>query len=206
MLAALRDTCPIYDKYIYNNADAEDEWKAWNRLGDSVEHIALRDWADLLIIAPLSAHTLAKIAHGLCDDTLSCVVRAWDFGHYSSNNNSIPGSGKPILLAPAMNTAMWEHPLTQQQLSQIQSFWRHTPDSAVTNTATSSTHDAATCGVVIVPPQSKLLACGEIGVGALADVTAILQSVRAVLAQHGIVDDAWNTGSVNAGASSSSSS
>lgn len=43
-------------------------------------HIELRRWADMLVIAPLSANTLAKIAGGLCDNLLTCVVRAWDFG------------------------------------------------------------------------------------------------------------------------------
>lgn len=42
-------------------------------------HIELRNWADVLLIAPLSANTLAKIAGGLCDNLLTCVVRAWDF-------------------------------------------------------------------------------------------------------------------------------
>lgn len=80
-----------------------------------------------------------------------------------------------MILAPAMNTAMWEHPLTGQQLSTIQSFW--TPLSAGDGTA---------CGVSIVRPQSKVLACGEIGVGALADIDTILQSVRRAIVEHGI--------------------
>ncbi|KAL3896148.1 MAG: hypothetical protein SGARI_007248, partial [Bacillariaceae sp.] len=95
---------------------ADDEWKKWNEMGDPVLHIDLRNWADLLLVAPLSAHSLAKFANGLCDDTLSCVVRAWDFGHSSRQ-------GKPLLLAPAMNTAMWDHPLTQLQLATIEGFW-----------------------------------------------------------------------------------
>mmetsp|Transcript_27683 Transcript_27683/g.50280 ORF Transcript_27683/g.50280 Transcript_27683/m.50280 type:complete len:207 (-) Transcript_27683:171-791(-) len=118
---------------------AEDEWGSWNRLGDPVMHIDLRDWADVMVVAPLSAHTLAKFATGLCDDTLSCVVRAWDFGQSSR-------PGKPIILAPAMNTAMWDHPLTASHLSTFQGFWRHrqtivTPPPPTTTipTKTSST-------------------------------------------------------------------
>lgn len=116
-------------------------------MGDPILHIDLRNWADLMLIAPLSAHTLAKIANGLCDDTLSCVVRAWSFE-------------KPLILAPAMNTAMWDHPLTKRQLDEVQSFGRK--DSSV--------H--------IVAPQVKLLACGELGNGALAEVDEIIGSVR----------------------------
>ncbi len=48
-------------------------------MGDPVLHIELRRWADVLVLAPLSANTLAKVAHGLCDNLLTCVVRAWDF-------------------------------------------------------------------------------------------------------------------------------
>ena len=84
---------------------ADDEWKHWDEIGDPVFHIILRDWADLLLIAPLSAHTLAKISNGLCDDTLSCVIRAWDFGHGDR-------PGKPIIMAPAMNSAMYQHPVS----------------------------------------------------------------------------------------------
>jgi len=167
----------------------DDEWKAWRRLGDPVLHIDLRDWADLLLLAPLSAHTLAKLAHGLCDDTLSCVARAWDFGHYqpqpqqptatsksnNCNNNNNMNLGKPVLLAPAMNTAMWEHPLTQQQLQTIQSF--------AGEQASSLSSSGRGALVQIIAPQSKLLACGEVGVGALASVDEILQSVRNVVGE-----------------------
>jgi phosphopantothenoylcysteine decarboxylase len=125
----------------------------------------LRDWADICLVAPLSAHTLAKIANGLCDDTLSCIIRAWDFGYHKNSNPSV---GKPMILAPAMNTAMWEHPITAQQLSTFASFGKTTMSS-----------DLDHCGslVRIVEPQSKMLACGEVGVGAMADVSLIVDAV-----------------------------
>ena len=140
--------------------DADEEWKGWNKVGDPVLHIELRDWADALVIAPLSAHTLAKLANGLCDDTLSCVVRAWDFGHGLR-------PGKPLILAPAMNTAMWQHPLTLPQLKTIQQFW---------NNGGGGGGDAPS-GVIVVQPQVKTLACGELGIGALASVEEIVASV-----------------------------
>ena len=139
------------------NTDTEEEWRNWNRLGDPVMHIDLRDWADLLVIAPLSAHTLAKLSHGLCDDVLSSVVRAWDFGHGVR-------AGKPVVLVPAMNTAMWQHPLTQPQLETIQDFWD--PNQRVKE------------GIFVVNPQVKELACGEVGNGALASVEKIVQVVK----------------------------
>ncbi|KAF4348976.1 hypothetical protein F8388_010022 [Cannabis sativa] len=81
----------------------EDEWSSWKQIGDSVLHIELRRWADIMVIAPLSANTLAKIAGGLCDNLLTCVVRAWDYK-------------KPIFIAPAMNTLMWTNTFTERHL------------------------------------------------------------------------------------------
>eukprot|EP00934_Nitzschia_sp_Nitz4_P001973 Nitzschia sp. Nitz4//scaffold12_size214221//84508//85179//NITZ4_001498-RA/size214221-processed-gene-0.155-mRNA-1//-1//CDS//3329535014//1973//frame0 len=141
----------------------DEEWKEWKKLGDPVLHIDLRDWADILVIAPLSAHTLAKMANGLCDDTPTCVVRAWEFGY--------TGRGKPVVLAPAMNTTMWEHPLTQKQLETVQSFWKN--DTQIGE----PTND----GVRIVAPQVKTLACGVVGNGALAPVDEICATVRKTL-------------------------
>lgn len=98
--------------------DDRDEWSMWQNRGDPVLHIGnsvfqiqsnvieLRKWADALLIAPLDANTLAKIANGLCDNLLTSVVRAWDFD-------------KPLYFAPAMNTAMWENPLTYQHMKTL---------------------------------------------------------------------------------------
>ncbi|KAK4428341.1 Phosphopantothenoylcysteine decarboxylase [Sesamum alatum] len=84
----------------------EDEWSGWNKIGDTVLHIELRRWADIMVIAPLSANTLGKIAGGLCDNLLTCIVRAWDFS-------------KPMFVAPAMNTFMWTNPFTERHLMVI---------------------------------------------------------------------------------------
>lgn len=163
---------------------ADDEWKEWQKLGDPVLHIDLRDWADLLLVAPLSAHTLAKISNGLCDDTLSCVIRAWDYGHGLR-------PGKTLLLAPAMNTAMWGHPLTQSQLQTVQGFWNNSRQLSSTSLSSSSSLVQSSSSplmytddensntnkstVSIISPQVKKLACGEIGNGALASVDEILK-------------------------------
>ncbi|XP_065881213.1 phosphopantothenoylcysteine decarboxylase-like [Euphorbia lathyris] len=84
----------------------EDEWSSWKKIGDSVLHIELRRWADIMVIAPLSANTLGKIAGGLCDNLLTCVVRAWDYN-------------KPLFVAPAMNSFMWSNPFTERHLMLI---------------------------------------------------------------------------------------
>ena len=98
----------------------EHEWTSWKTRGDPVLHIELRKWADIAVIAPLSANSLAKLANGLADNLLSSVMRAWDFN-------------KPILIAPAMNTCMWQHPVTCHQLG-ILSTWGYTVIDPVVKT------------------------------------------------------------------------
>jgi phosphopantothenoylcysteine decarboxylase len=122
----------------------EDEWPGDRyRRDDTVLHIELRRWADLFVIAPLDANTLAKLAAGLADNCLTCVWRAWDVK-------------RPVLLAPAMNTLMWEHPLTARHLQQV------TADNA---------------NVRIISPITKSLACGDVGIGAMAEVDEIVAAV-----------------------------
>jgi phosphopantothenoylcysteine decarboxylase len=70
---------------------------------------ALAAWADILVFAPLSANTLAKLALGLCDNLATEVARSWSIG-------------KALILAPAMNTKMWAHPATGKQLDTLQGF------------------------------------------------------------------------------------
>ena len=127
--------------------DDESEWRSWRRLGDPVLHIEMRKWADVLVIAPLSADALAKLAHGFADNLLLSVARAWDFR-------------KPMILAPAMNTLMWEHPVTAGQLATVQQW-----------------------GATIVPPVAKELACGDVGVGGMAAPAAIAAAVREAFAK-----------------------
>lgn len=135
---------------------------------DPVLHIELRRWAELLLIAPLDAHTLAKLAAGLCDNCLTCVWRAWDWA-------------RPVVLAPAMNTLMWEHPFTSQHLRTL---------GQIAGIADLPVDDdpllllerinALSQALRLVPPQVKTLACGDIGIGAMADVQAILSVVNAL--------------------------
>lgn len=151
-----------YDAAAYAAATARgarwwrdaDEWATYRsvRGGDPVLHIELRRWADCLLIAPTSANTLSKLATGGCDNLLTCVARAWD-------------PAKPLVLAPAMNTAMWTHPLTARQLAEVRSFGPH---------------------VTVIEPVVKTLACGDVGTGAMADVTAIAAvTLRLALAAVG---------------------
>ncbi|KAG5472373.1 hypothetical protein LSCM1_03772 [Leishmania martiniquensis] len=94
----------------------EQEWSEWQAMNDAVVHIELRRWADLVVIAPLNANTLAKVATGLCDNLVSSVMRAWEVKQ------------KPVILCPAMNSAMWMHPITAKQLDQLAE-WYCEPDA-----------------------------------------------------------------------------
>ncbi|GAA6006198.1 hypothetical protein JCM10207_000559 [Rhodosporidiobolus poonsookiae] len=94
-----------YDGRVRVWTDA-DEWAGWGKIGDPVLHIELRRWADVVLIAPCSANTLAKITHGICDNILTSFLRA------------LP-TFVPVYLFPAMNTHMYAHPLTAKQLTMV---------------------------------------------------------------------------------------
>jgi phosphopantothenoylcysteine decarboxylase len=151
---------------LYREAD---EWPpARYQRGDPVLHIALRQWAELLIVAPLDANTLAKFALGLSDNCLTCLFRAWDFS-------------RPVVLAPAMNTLMWESPVTLRHFRQLLA---DRGDGSPEATAPWPLEAAAEVfarhapRLVLVPPQAKRLACGDIGLGAMAEVATIAETVR----------------------------
>jgi phosphopantothenoylcysteine decarboxylase len=91
---------PILNYQTYTD---QDEWNMWNKRGDPVTHVDLKKWADVLLVAPLDANSLAKIANGLCDNLVTCVCRAWELH-------------KPFIVCPAMNTSMWTHPFTKKHL------------------------------------------------------------------------------------------
>ncbi|KAK1848317.1 phosphopantothenoylcysteine decarboxylase [Colletotrichum chrysophilum] len=125
----------------------EQEWVSPWRRGASILHIELRRWADMMLIAPLSANTLAKIVNGFSDNLLLSVVRAWD------PEGLIDGRKKRILVASAMNSAMHNHPITGKQLSALREWnWFE-----------------------VLQPMEKTLACGDTGSGAMMDWREIVQ-------------------------------
>jgi phosphopantothenoylcysteine decarboxylase/phosphopantothenate--cysteine ligase, prokaryotic len=114
------------------------------------EHIDLARWADLLVFAPASANMLARLALGLADDLPSTVALA---------------SEAPMLIAPAMNTVMWEKPIVQQNLATL-----------------------VARGAEVVNPASGLLACGEVGMGKLAPVAEIVAAIERMAARPRVLD------------------
>lgn len=106
-----------------------------------IAHIDLAQSADLILVAPATANVIARLAHGIADDMLStCLLAA-------------PRT-TPVLVAPAMNTVMWEHPATLVNLATLKRY-----------------------GVEIVEPGFGVLACQDVGTGKLADVAEIVQAV-----------------------------
>jgi len=170
---------------------AEEEWINYSSLQDSVLHIDLRNWADICLIAPLSAHTLAKIANGLCDDLLTCCIRAWDFGQRKcSDSIGLPRRGKPVILAPAMNTAMWDHPLTRMQLDTIRQFSVVGDGTVGDGSGGWNVKEESDGGcVVVVEPVVKTLACGEVGAGALAELDDIICAAKSSLVRWDIKNE-----------------
>jgi phosphopantothenoylcysteine decarboxylase/phosphopantothenate--cysteine ligase len=103
----------------------------------TMPHIDLVRWCDGFLLAPATAHTLARLALGLADDLLATAFLALE-------------PSKPVWIAPAMNTVMWEKPAVQQHV-----------------------HTLSERGARFIPPVDGSLACGEEGAGAMADPTHI---------------------------------
>ena len=146
------------------NVDAvyqdEDEYaERWTR-GAEILHIALRRWADILVIAPLSANTLAKLVNGISDNLLTSVVRAWD------TTGLIDGRRKRIVVALAMNTAMWLHPITGQQVGILENEWGVKQSEADQG------------WFEVLRPIEKTLACGDVGSGAMREWSEIVQIIK----------------------------
>jgi phosphopantothenoylcysteine decarboxylase len=169
----------IADIEVLPNVDGiyfdEDEWQeSWVR-GNKILHIELRRWADLMLIAPLSANSMAKITQGWSDNLLLSVTRAWDTTGELDPIRDIPGLDRPreeggggakrvkrILVAPSMNTAMWKQPITKKQIQVLDEEW------GVRNGG----------WFEVLMPMEKELACGDVGGGAMKDWREIVEIVE----------------------------
>lgn len=111
---------------------------------NEVKHISLAQKADVVLIAPATANIIGKIAGGIGDDMLSTTVLAI--------------KDKPVFIAPAMNTNMWENPIVQENMEKLKKY-----------------------GYRFISPKESLLACGTVGQGALAEVEDIVKAVTAAV-------------------------
>jgi len=139
--AASRFVTPLTFRTLSRNpvgVDAFDEPDDW-----MPGHIALAERADVVVIAPCTANVLAKMAHGLADDLLTATVLA---------------TRAPVVIAPAMNTGMWENQATQANLATVRSRQ-----------------------ALIVEAVAGELACGTTGPGRMAEPEAVLEAVQRVV-------------------------
>jgi phosphopantothenoylcysteine decarboxylase/phosphopantothenate--cysteine ligase len=110
------------------------------RSDSRITHVEDSQEADMMVIAPATANTLAKMANGIADNLLTSMVLAF---------------GKTVVVAPAMNTNMWEHPATQDNVAVLRER-----------------------GVFVVEPGSGELACGDYGYGRMAEPNSIVAEVK----------------------------
>ena len=108
-----------------------------------MEHISLAQKADLFLVAPATANIIGKMAHGIADDLVSCVALT---------------TKAPIVIAPAMNTAMYQNKIVQENIEKLKAR-----------------------GIKFIDPIKGKLACGTTGEGHLAEVDTIVKKVFALL-------------------------
>ena len=113
-------------------------------------HISLADEADIFVIAPASANTISKIANGICDNLLLSIACAFK---------------KPFLIAPAMNTGMWENEFVQENIKKLQAKGYH-----------------------ILNPENGFLACGTNGTGRMVEVEDIYEKTSEILARKQVLN------------------
>ncbi|TJZ85893.1 bifunctional phosphopantothenoylcysteine decarboxylase/phosphopantothenate--cysteine ligase CoaBC [Paracoccus hibiscisoli] len=128
---------PVHDTLWDQGAEAE------------IGHIQMSRRADLVVVAPATADLMARMAQGLANDLASTLLLATD---------------KRVLIAPAMNVRMWDHPATQRNLATLRGD-----------------------GVLVVGPDEGDMACGEYGPGRMAEPEAILAAIRAALSDGPLV-------------------
>lgn len=116
-------------------------------------HIQLARWADAVIIAPATSNLIARITHGIADDLLTTILQVCD---------------KPVLLAPAMNSSMWESAATQHNIGVLEH-----------------------CGIHIVGPETGELACGESGSGRLSEPDTIFSALLPLLTTQSLKGQHW---------------
>lgn len=108
-----------------------------------VEHISLAKLADLVLVAPATANIIGKVASGICDDLLTCIISA---------------TKAPVIFCPAMNENMYTNRITQGNIVMLKKL-----------------------GYKFVEPRRGKLACGEVGVGCLAEIETVIREVKKVV-------------------------
>ncbi len=138
-LTGYRVITSLWDESAYSSGETASDQ-------NGIEHIAEAQWADALVVAPATANILAKFAHGIADDFLTTMYLA---------------TNSPVLVAPAMNVNMWNHPATQANLESLRQR-----------------------SVRVVEPDAGALACGMVGIGRMAEPDVIADAVLGALGRR----------------------
>lgn len=150
--AALEFVTPLSVEALSGNRLYSDMFARENEF--STAHISYAEWADFLLVAPATANTLAKFAHGIADNALTTLFNAY---------------GKKTLVVPAMNSGMYRHPATQENLDRLRAW-----------------------GVAVMPPASGFLACGTQGEGRMPEPEEILRHFLKVFFETGFEESTLN--------------
>jgi len=143
--AAQKFVSPLTFGAMSGHAPVTNLWQLYE--GEKIGHVTLAHEADLFIIAPLTANTMARLAQGIADDPITATALS---------------TRAPMLLAPAMETNMWEHPATQANLAKLREW-----------------------GATIVGPEAGRLASGASGVGRMSEPAVIVEHARLILGRTG---------------------
>jgi phosphopantothenoylcysteine decarboxylase / phosphopantothenate---cysteine ligase len=135
---------PLTFQALTNHSVYDDLWRPEDLY--TIEHITISHWPDLIVISPATANTIAKMAHGIADNLLTTIVLA-----------SLPDT--KILLAPAMNTNMWNNQLVQRNIKIL----------------------LETKKFFVVEPRSGILACRDEGKGKVAEVEDIIKQAESLI-------------------------
>ncbi len=143
---ATKFVTPLTFQALTNHPVYIDMWQTYNK--EEVEHISLAKWADIMIISPATASVIGKVACGIADNLLTTVIMA------------LPKE-TDVLIVPAMNTNMWENPITQRNIETLVGYKKYK----------------------FVETRKGILACRDEGAGKIADNDDILEEARKILAK-----------------------
>jgi len=143
--AAQRFVAPLTFGAMSGHQPVTNLWQLYQ--GEKIGHVTLAHEAHLFIIAPLTAHTLARLAQGMADDPITATALS---------------TTAPLLLAPAMETNMWQHPATQANLAVLKQR-----------------------GATIIGPEAGRLASGAMGLGRMSEPATIVEHARLILGKTG---------------------
>ncbi len=141
--SATKFVSPLTFQSLLNKPIHVNLWNSGN--GDGINHINLAHWPDLLILVPATANTISKISLGIADNLLTTVLLAL-----------LPET--PVLIAPAMNTNMWNNSIFKSNLEKLKSLKKF----------------------IILEPRSGVLACRDEGVGKIPSNESIIEAIRLI--------------------------